>query len=57
MGNRVSNPLVFTSCGIPPVALVRWCENYLQLVHDQQDWDPDTIFGKAAVAVCEKTGG
>eukprot|EP00913_Durusdinium_trenchii_P009794 g9198.t1 len=21
----------------------RWCENYLELVHQQKDWDPDTV--------------
>ena len=25
----------------------RWCENYLELVHQQKDWDPDTVFGEA----------
>ncbi|CAK9045096.1 unnamed protein product, partial [Durusdinium trenchii] len=24
----------------------RWCENYLELVHQQKDWDPDTVFGE-----------
>eukprot|EP00435_Cladocopium_sp_Y103_P040010 s704_g10.t2 len=28
-----------------------WCENYLELVHQQHDWDPDSIFGQ--VPTCD----